>query len=355
MSSGLSVKLIATTGETVKYINGQESTGRYHSMMDGAGIVPLDGDDGIEGSGGYVYVSNSEISSGDGGVYGLYFDEDGNVVDYKTLLSDTNRNCGGGITPWATWVSCEETTGGQCWQVDPDPNSVNHHTPKETLLGGDGGRYETVACDNRNPARPIFFTTEDHEYGALRRFEADTNGWDSLHTGGKTTFLRIIDDINYEWTDDESWARNSASAYYRNSEGVSYHDGKLYFAAKKTHTLFILDLQKMTYEAEYTGALFTGQGSFNAQPDQLFLGNYKRWIYFTEDGGNSPGVYVRDADGTYSTIFEAVEGGMYGGKYGESDETVGIALSPDRKKMYAGFQDGGILMEFTRDDGVPFE
>ena len=78
-------------------------------------------------------------------MYGLYFDEDGYLVDYKTLLSNTDRNCGGGLTPWGTWISCEEEDGGQCWQVDPDPSGLFHESPKVTLLGGDdGGRYESV-------------------------------------------------------------------------------------------------------------------------------------------------------------------------------------------------------------------
>lgn len=352
MSSGLSVKLIATTGETPRYANGMESNEKFHGMMDGAGIVEL------SNGRGYVYVSNSEIGGGDGGVYGLYFDEIGSIIDYKTLLDNTNRNCGGGLSPWNTWISCEETTGGQCWQIDPDPISVYHQSPMETLLGGDGGRYETVACDNRNPNRPIFFTTEDHEYGALRRFEADGNGWDALHIGGTTTFLRIMDDSTFMWTTNEFAAKNSAVTYYRNAEGVIYHEGLLYFVAKKTRTLFILNLTTMTYESERTGDQFSGKGSFNAQPDQVVLAgeNFKRWIYFTEDGGSTPGVYVRDVKGTYYTIFEAMEGSSYSGLGGDDpDETVGIALSPDRRKLYAGFQDAGLLMEFTRDDGFPFE
>lgn len=153
---------------------------------------------------------------------------------------------------------------------------------------------------------------------ALRRFEADGNGWDSLHQGGDTTFLNIIDDSRYEWTKNETLARMSANAYYRNSEGIVYHEGLLYFAAKKTQTLLILNLTDGTYEKEFTGRQFEGRGSFNAQPDQIILTNYKRWIYFTEDGGTTPGVYVRDKSGTYRTVFEGIDGGLYSG-----DETVG--------------------------------
>ena len=143
-------------------------------------------------------------------------------------------------------------------------------------------KHHHQACDNRNPDRPVFFVTEDQEFGALRKFEANGNGWDSLHRDGRTTYLRILNESTYEWTTNLALARMSAATYYRNAEGIIYHEGLLYFTAKKTHTLFILDLQTMTYQSEYTGALFHGQGSFNAQPDQIFLGNYKRWIYFTE-------------------------------------------------------------------------
>ena len=37
------------------------------------------------------------------------------------------------------------------------------------------------------------------------------------------------------------------------------------------------------------------------------------------------------------------------------DETAGVALSPDGKKFIAGIQRAGVLFEFSRDDGLPFE
>ena len=41
-------------------------------------------------------MSNSEVDGGKGGVFGLYFDDNDNVVDYQELLSGTTRNCSGG-------------------------------------------------------------------------------------------------------------------------------------------------------------------------------------------------------------------------------------------------------------------
>jgi hypothetical protein len=87
--TGMSVKVIARANKKVEYRNGKESKLKFHSMPDGAAIFP-------RRSGGYVYVSNSEMKRGLGGVYGLYFDSNGEVVDYKRLLSGTTRNCSGG-------------------------------------------------------------------------------------------------------------------------------------------------------------------------------------------------------------------------------------------------------------------
>ncbi|KAL7549365.1 hypothetical protein ACHAWF_014643 [Thalassiosira exigua] len=348
LSEGLNVRVIANTGEKVQYADGGESALKYHEASDAAGIVPLDPNNPLQD--GYVYVTNSEMSDEEGGVYGIYFDRHGNVEEYKVLLPGTTDNCGGGLTPWHTWVSCEEYEDGQCWQVDPNPNGPNHDNPQVTVLGGEGGRYESVAVDDRNSQRPIFFTTEDHERGAMRRFVANGRGWDALHSDGETTFLRILDDGTYEWTADEEAARDSAEKYYRNSEGVNYHDGKLYFMAKKDQKLLVLDLENSTYEAETTGMKFYGEGSFGDQPDQGLFGPTEKWLYFTEDGGSTPGVYARRGhDGTYFTMFQSIED-VY-----DDDETIGIALSPDNTKFYAGFQEKGVIFEFTRQDGQPFE
>eukprot|EP00581_Thalassiosira_minuscula_P004663 CAMPEP_0183746220 /NCGR_PEP_ID=MMETSP0737-20130205/66643_1 /TAXON_ID=385413 /ORGANISM="Thalassiosira miniscula, Strain CCMP1093" /LENGTH=709 /DNA_ID=CAMNT_0025981907 /DNA_START=159 /DNA_END=2288 /DNA_ORIENTATION=+ len=344
VARGLSVRVIARTGERVPYANGDRSNRAYHSMSDAAGIISMNPDDPLNS--GYVYTVNSEEGDGDGGVFGIYFNKDGNVEEYRDLLTGTTDNCGGGLTPWHTWVSCEEYEDGQCWQVDPVSGDA-----EETELGGRGGRYESVAVDNTNQNNPIFFTTEDDEAGPLRRFVARGNGWDALHSDGDHSWLRILDDRNFEWTTDEDAASDSAARYYRNSEGISYHEGKLYFMAKKDLKMLILDLEDGTYETETTGKKFYGEGKFGDQPDQNMFGPSRKYIYFCEDGGASPGVYARySEDGTYFTLFQAIPGGIY-----DDDETVGIALSPDNKRFYAGIQHYGIIFEFMRDDGLPFE
>ena len=138
--------------------------------------------------------------------------------------------------------------------------------------------------------------------------------------------------------------------------------------------MYKLDLDKMTYTTSSTTGGIVGDGEFRHQPDQIVRNNgsgaksTSPWLYFTEDGGKTPGVYAVDTETSSSgdelgtkkySIFEA-----YGEQY-FGDETTGLAFSPDGSKMFACFQDCGCdvsgsvdcgcLLEFTRDDGMSFD
>ena len=363
LCKGMSARVIAQANQQVRLANGSMSTIPFHSMPDGAAIIPMDDD------GGYVYISNSEMKEKRGGVYGLYFNKHGDIVDYKQLLSGTTRNCSGGKTTWNTWLSCEEYGRGQCWQVDPK----GQRQPEITKLGGSGGNYEAVAVDHRRKRQPIFYVTEDSEFGALRRYmppySQATNepftGWDTLHQeGGSTSYLQFLDNNRFTWTNDEQAARNSQAQYYPNVEGVDFdsENGELYFVSKKKQVLFVLNLLARTYTASTTkfGTL-QGGGEFKQGPDHI--ATHGDYLYLTEDGGTSVGAYaLHKPTGKRYAMFEA-----YTDKY-HGDETTGLQISSDGTKMYAAFQDCGCsgsnsgtnpncgcLLEFSRDDGRSFD
>lgn len=158
LSEGLSARILALSGEPVRYYNGTFSQQPFHILPDAGAAFA---DTRPWNVGGIVYVSNSEHRNTSlGGVGAITIDKDGNVIDYRMLLENTTMNCGGGRTPWNTWVSCEEVEfDGKIYQVDP----LGIREPQLMTLGSDGGRWESFAYDVRNKNVPRFFATEDHK------------------------------------------------------------------------------------------------------------------------------------------------------------------------------------------------
>jgi hypothetical protein len=119
-----------------------------------------------------------------GGTTTLMFDPDqGALLDSRSSLSGTIRNCAGGPTPWGSWLTCEETTTvnatsglrhGYIFEVPSAGTGIS--TPITAM-----GRYshEAVAVD---PATGYVYETEDANPAGLYRFRPSTPG--NLHAGG---------------------------------------------------------------------------------------------------------------------------------------------------------------------------
>ena len=348
LSKGLDIKVIARRLQQVPYANGKKSSDTFHERPDYGSTFPVPDDD-LENPGGWVYTSNSEMDD-EGGVGAITFNSEGEVIKYASLQKGTTRNCGGGKTPWGTFVSCEEPRServGQCYEIDPHGRTG----PRKTKLGRRGGIFESFSYDVRDKENPAFFVTEDYDYGALRRFIPSNPDWDNptemLHGRGTFDYLvlnpsKVNSTIGtFEWVEDKSVAEESAFKHYRNSEGIDAYDGELYFVSKKFRELFILDLDAGTYEVQSTQS-----GHFDGDPDQMarIIGE-EEMVYFTENGGEDAGIHGRDSRGRYFTILESP---VY------KEETTGLAFSPDYMHMYLAYQMNGFVFDVTRMDGLPF-
>jgi hypothetical protein len=329
LSTGLSARVIAKTGFFVSYANGQTSSVRFHVLPDFGSTFP---DPNAFNPGGWIYTSNSEAQEvGMGGVGAITFDSSGNVVDYKMVLKGTTWNCGGGRTPWNTWISCEEWgSQGQVYQVDPS----GVRTAEKTVLGGSGGRFESFSYDVRNRDVPRFYVTEDAATGTLRRFTPSQPNWDDpwtiLHGNGTMEYL-VLEPTGsgqgtFTWVTNIETGRSSAARYYPDSEGIDVLGFQLFFVCKKIKQLFVLDLDRSTYTSSTTTS-----GLFDGGPDQLLhiIGGDEDVLYFTEEGGRDPGVHGRNAQGSFYTILESPH---------YSDETTGLAWDPSGHHLYVAFQ-----------------
>lgn len=120
-------------------------------------------------------------------------------------LGGTAINCSGGITPWQTWLTCEETEGragddgyskdhGWIFEVDPFDNRLNADPEPLTAMGR--FMHEAVAVD---PSDGVVFETEDAFSGAplgsFYRFlpEKPLGGHGSLRAGGTLQAMHVPD------------------------------------------------------------------------------------------------------------------------------------------------------------------
>jgi hypothetical protein len=299
----------------------------------------------------WIYLQNSESSSGAGGVGAITFNSNGNAIDYKMLLTGTSRNCGGGKTYWNTWISCEENgSSGQCYEVDP----FGSYT-QVTKLGNTGGNYESFSYDDRNLSQPTFYITNDSSNGGICRFtpsasavsSADSTGnyKDLLTTDGTYHWLLLSPYANetsgtFSWTSSRTTGDNNAATYYPYSEGLEITTGVLSFTSKTNKWLFILNLDNLTYKR-----FSTVSGAFGGQPDQIVRIAGSDLLWFCEDTSSNAGIHVRDRLGKFYSVLNGVT---------YTSETTGLAFSPDNTRMYVSFQGSGELFEIKRVDGYAF-
>jgi secreted PhoX family phosphatase len=176
------------------------------------------------------------------------------VVSSYLSLAGTIRNCSGGVTPWGSWLSCEETvqTGGLAhgfvFEVPGDSSGLVDPVPLTAM-----GRFNHEAAIV-DPRTGIAYLTEDREDALFYRFlpaspgrlsaggrlqalgftegPADTRNWTApdLPEGGWRAVRWIdLDGVDSALDDLRLRGREKGAAIFARGEGINLGTGELYF------------------------------------------------------------------------------------------------------------------------------
>lgn len=187
LPEGFSYTVLAESGTTTvggyAVAGSQDAMGAFARAGGGSTIVcnhEIGGadDDTVPHVDGLVYDRGAK-----GGTSTLVVDADNTVVEHYTSVAGTVDNCAGGITPWGTWLTCEETDEragtheddgvtytfeqdhGYVFEVDPTSQAANigkANIPLKFL-----GRFEHEAAVVEEATGRIYLTEDADEPNGL--------------------------------------------------------------------------------------------------------------------------------------------------------------------------------------------
>jgi secreted PhoX family phosphatase len=252
----------------------------------------------------FAYDINSQQHALPGGTSNLIYNLKTQRLERQFMsLIGTIRNCSGGITPWNSWLTCEESVlkasdeigqdHGYVFEVPADASALIKARP---IIGMGRFNHEAACVD---PNTNIIYLTEDRHDSLFYRFIPKTP--QNLHAGGRLQALAVMQEAKFDsrnwdittmqmgksyaakWIDltnvespeddlrQQGYAKGAA--LFARGEGIHWATNELYFCCTNGGTKKVGQIMKYIpskFEGKQEEANYPGKLSlFVESPDKL--------------------------------------------------------------------------------------
>lgn len=320
---------------------------KFHALPDGMGTYRTK-------DGGFILVSNSEAPNVPGiaeiGTAAIRFDDQFEVTDAYPILTGTGINCAGGVTPWDTWLSCEEFNRGQVFECDPYGVKPQVAHPAMGVF-----QHEAAVID---PIGRQAFLTEDLGDGCFYRFvptrypDLSKGRLDVAIVGpdGKVEWAPVPDPLFTGLTPTRNQVPDATR--FRRGEGAWYDEGVVYFATTQDDRVYAYHCASEVLEVLYDGVAL-GEDAPLHDTDNVTVSPVSGDLYVAEDAGEHQICII-------STEGEAAAFLQLPGSDHQFSELTGPVFDPTGNRLYFASQravGGGVIYEisgpFRRSRGEP--
>jgi hypothetical protein len=332
-----------------------------------------------------VYDPGNGSTPGTGGTTTVVYDPKGRRVLRRHLsLAGTELNCGGGRTPWGSWLSCEECfrDPGESFEEERPvfrerrhgyvfevPSSAREAVRPVPLTEMGRFEHEAAAVD---PRSGIVYMTEDKHRSLLYRFVPnepgkldlggqlqalavtgqpgfDTRNWDPGQQMPKGKWLESawinLDNVDGDENDLRLRGHEMGAALFARGEGICYADGDIVL------TCTIGGAERLGQVFAYRPAETAGKDvaghlrliaestadSILRNADNIMMSPWGDLI-ICEDTADHCGLIGMRSNGTLYPLADNA--------YTQS-ELAGICFSPDGSVMFVNIQMEGITLAIT--------